>query len=820
VAAERPRWRHPKILFLVFLSLASLAFVSLRRLGGTTHSVLEDAYHSIGIFTANGSWAFDPNNHVNALFKFLATVTPVVTFIGFVELLTGGVIPALVRQRSLLRLRLGVTGCIVCGLTPQGLIFARAVARSGTLVFILDDAPEEALADVSARDRIPVLPVRILDRPRLAHRLFQQCDLFSFLPSTDRQVDFVAHLDARLRGPTDRSFWFLLQERGLAQRLDGYLRFTASASTLRPRFFDIDALVARQVLGRHPLDVLADAADHRQIHMAVVGFGSLGRAIVKEAARLVVTLPSLDGVLLRVTIIDRDAGHAAAALEAEDPQIRQLLELATVTLTLQPAGMTAAQLELLPDHVTAWFVTVGDPELAFATSVSLRNWLLEPPLSLGETWRQAHACVPIMIRIRDWEGLGRLIRSNVDWPEEGARSPELPDGIFGFGCEADILDPAFIMSAARETGARVLHQSYRLAGAEARQLSGRPEDVRAAERDWRELASDLRDLNLYGFDHIALKARAIGHRVVQSAPAKTRQSAATRTLPGTPAQAYPSIPAGVMPAMKLLSRLEHQRYVAERVACGWRQASTRCDQLRLHPALVDWSALPASEQVLDEKHVQSMFHALAASGQRMLPSLCIAVAGSAEPLSSEANGQMEAALIALVQANAQTAPVLLTTAAPGAGLAAAEAARRVGIPWIAVLPLPFELYREDFTPADRHRLQALIAFAERYVELPLRFGRASDLTRGHAENRERRRRQYVFASAFMVERAQALLTIGDSEAVALSRAWWSGEQPIDPAYRTRCAFMPPPASRLPLIEVEGRMFFFEKKNQKTFTSLG
>ncbi len=808
--SERPRWRHPKILFLVFLSLASLAFLSLRRLGGTTHSVLEDAYHSIGIFTANGSWAFDPNNHVNTLFKFLATVTPVVTFIGFVELLTGGVIPALVRQRSLARLRLGAAGYIVCGLTARGLIFARAVARSGTLVFILDDAPEEALADISARDRIPVLPLRILDRPRLAHRLFQQCDLFSFLPSTDRQVDFVAHLDARLRGPTDRSFWFLLQERGLAQRLDGYLRFTASASTLRPRFFDIDALVARQVLSRHPLDVLADAADHRQIHIAAVGFGSLGRAIVKEAARLMVTRPSLDGVLLRVTIIDRDAEHAAAALEAEDPQIRQLLELGTVTLTLQPAGMTASQLESLPDHVTAWFVTVGDPELAFATAVSLRSWLLEPPPPLGddpasgESWRQAHACVPIMIRIRDWEGLGRLIRSNVDWPEAGARTPELPDGIFGFGCESDILDPAFIMSAARETGARVLHQSYRAAGAEARLLSGRPEDVRAAERDWRELASDLRDLNLYGFDHIALKARAIGHRIV----------------PAAVAQADPGIPASVMSAMPLLSRLEHQRYVAERVASGWRQASTRCDQLRLHPALVDWSALPASEQVLDEKHVQSMFLALAASGQRMLPSLCIAVAGGDEPLAAEAARQLEAALTALVQANAQAAPVLLTTAAPGAGLAAAAAARRLGIPWIAVLPLPFELYREDFSPADRHRLQALIAYAERYVELPLRFGRASDLTRGHADTLERRRRQYRLASAFMVERAHALVTVGDSDAVVLSRAWWSGAQPIDPSYRTRCAFLPPPGSRFPLIEVEGRMFFFEKKNQRTFTSLG
>ena len=774
MAAEATRWRRPTTLFLLFVSLAGLAFISLRRFGGTTGSLLEDAYHSIGIFTANGSWAFDPSKNVNTLFKVLATVTPVVTFIGFVDLLTGGVLPFIIRHLTIARLRMGARGTVICGLNEQGLEFAKSVRAAGTLVVILDDASQSGLVELSQRRRSPVLPLKTLQNRRLGALLFRQCDLFSFLPSTDQQIDLVARIDTRISQPTDRSFWFLVHERGLAQRLDSYLRFTARHSVLRPRFFDIDALAARHVLATHPLDVLADAADQRQIHIAILGFGALGRAIVKEAARSVITLPSLAGVKLKVSVIDIDAPHAAAALEAEDPQIGQLLELETISLTLPPAGLLATQLHLLPTDVTAYFVAVGNAELAFATAVSLRHWLLEPPSFFGEGWRRTHPCAPIMIRVRNWEGLGRLVRSNVDWPDQALRAPEQPDGIFGFGVSRDVLDPAFIMPPARETGARVLHQSYRNAGEARRLRSGQAEAARVAERAWRELATDLKDLNLYGYDHIPMKARAIGHRIV----------------PGTSSAA---MPATALPSLLALSQLEHCRYSAERAAGGWRHARTRSDELRLHPALVAWADLPHSEQLLDENHVQSMFLALSASGQGMQPAFCIAVIGGRQP---SANGALAAALTHLLQAEPDSAPVILTALAPGAGMEAAEAAHALKIPWVAALPLPFELYGADFPPAERRQLQGLISFAERYVELPLRFGKASDLAGQDSENLLRRGQQYALATAFILERAHALVVVGDpDEATRDALAWWQDPQAMPDTYRSSSVFMPRPQCR-------------------------
>jgi hypothetical protein len=260
----------------------------------------------------------------------------------------------------------------------------------------------------------------------------------------------------------------------------------------------------------------------------------------------------------------------------------------------------------------------------------------------------------------------------------------------------------------------------------------------------------------------------------------------------TPAE----IPTTLVPFLPSLSKLEHRRYMAERIAGGWRYATTRCDELKLHPALVDWSDLPEAEQSLDEDQVRAMVTALRHSGLRLLPGRVIGVVGADHPGPIDAT-RLRETLRAAVQASPDHVPTLLTTMSPGLGLEAAAAAHRLGLAWTALLPLPFELYRDDFTPEDRRQLQQLIAYAESYVEMPLRFGRASDLTRGHPENHARRADQYAFADAFIVERAHILLTHPAHGSPATE--WWAGGTAIPDRYRTRAAFLPKPASRQPEI---------------------
>jgi hypothetical protein len=109
-----------------------------------------------------------------------------------------------------------------------------------------------------------------------------------------------------------------------------------------------------------------------------------------------------------------------------------------------------------------------------------------------------------------------------------------------------------------------------------------------------------------------------------------------------------------------------------------------------------------------------------------------------------------------------------------------EEAKVLGIPWIVVLPLPYELYGEDFSDdAEGPRqpgvkswdetFRALVAEAEYYFELPLIAGRASAMSRPQKNPmtevaRKLRAAQYDLAGRVIVERSDTLLAVWDGEA--------------------------------------------------------
>ena len=121
-----------------------------------------------------------------------------------------------------------------------------------------------------------------------------------------------------------------------------------------------------------------------------------------------------------------------------------------------------------------------------------------------------------------------------------------------------------------------------------------------------------------------------------------------------------------------------------------------------------------------------------------------------------------------------------------------------------MLPLPFEVYGRDFAPVERRRLQALISFAERYLELPLRFGNVSDLAGQGAGNLARRAQQYALAAAFMIERAHALVVVGDPDsATDEALSWWRDAQAMPEMFRSASVFMPRPHCRREPVFVAG-----------------
>jgi hypothetical protein len=143
-------------------------------------------------------------------------------------------------------------------------------------------------------------------------------------------------------------------------------------------------------------------------------------------------------------------------------------------------------------------------------------------------------------------------------------------------------------SPAHEILARRIHEEY----VRARREAG--DDVPYAV-GWEELPERVREYNRTSVDHIAVKLARIGCRIVPSALAPRHEAVLSEQ------------------EIELMAELEHERWVAERLAGGW-TLGPRDDEAMVHPMLVPYAELPESEKEKDREVVRAIPALLASAG--------------------------------------------------------------------------------------------------------------------------------------------------------------------------------------------------------------
>ena len=103
---------------------------------------------------------------------------------------------------------------------------------------------------------------------------------------------------------------------------------------------------------------------------------------------------------------------------------------------------------------------------------------------------------------------------------------------------------------------------------------------------WMLLPRNLREANRRSAEHLWVKLRAVGW--TKEFPALPTSQEATDMLAGN---------------QELLSRMEKQRWNADRRMNGWVYGPTRDDKQRIHHLLVPWEQLDAEQQSKDTSNV-------------------------------------------------------------------------------------------------------------------------------------------------------------------------------------------------------------------------
>jgi hypothetical protein len=138
-----------------------------------------------------------------------------------------------------------------------------------------------------------------------------------------------------------------------------------------------------------------------------------------------------------------------------------------------------------------------------------------------------------------------------------------------------------------------LHAQFQAAA--KNQAAGSP----AALQAWDELSENMREANRAAAEHAPILFAAAGFRIVPAQP-----SIATATL--TPEE------------IERLARVEHRRWVADRIDRGWRYAVIRDNVKMLHPLLVPYDDLSEEDKQKDRNNVNTLLAIFSKQGMAVV----------------------------------------------------------------------------------------------------------------------------------------------------------------------------------------------------------
>jgi len=721
--------RRAVVIVLLFLAVLGLALVGQYREdpAGFAEDPSQRIYRAIQLFALEGDWTHAlaaPSLEIQ-LARFLA---PLVTVASVVLVFARGAWVAMTNVRA----RFARDHVVLVGLNALGWSFARSCREAGLRAVAIERNEANPYVERCRGLGVPVVvgdalasqTLRRAGVPRASH-------LVTFVRDDGTNVELTLHVKSLSRSLSGFRVVPLrvrchLANVQLADRLEQYPKFFLDPHLAEISFFNVHGLAVRKLLKQQPLEVHADAL-RRPVNVVVLGATPLAEQVVLQIAR---TAHYADLELPRIAVCAENVAAERSRFERVYPGLGAAARVSFVEWPLVPDGFESREAQLPVADATAYVVCLEDDSQALSLALALRRATL---LGLGLN-------APVMVAMERSDGLARLLESELG-------TPEIPDGLYPFGMLDEIVSADTIVDERFDRLAQAFHENY----LETAVVAG-GDTTKRSQVPWASLPEEYRSGNRLAADHLDAKLRAVGGREDDVAEGRGGSfELSTQEL-------------------DRLARMERNRFVAVRRSTGWRAGAMRSDFARIDDELVadharsyDVAAVKEIPAILTQRLRRTLRReiVIGVTGHRLhrLPNHGDASFSSA----------VDATLDHIAALHPYAAFAVMSSLAEGADRLIARAAMdRLDARLFVPLPLPYELYAQDFgdsSALDHETSLAefhdLLGRADAYVELPLEFGTWLDLARRDEPGAAARACQYALAGAYVVQRSHELIAVWD-----------------------------------------------------------
>lgn len=324
------------------------------------------------------------------------------------------------------------------------------------------------------------------------------------------------------------------------------------------KIFNIYENCARCLFYEFEIDKLVDTkTDGVQVHLLVIGFGEMGESVVLQAVR---QAHYANEKKVRITIIDRNIEELKTQFEYRYPAIHDVCDIQYEALDIKNIKIFNDKLYSIENEhpITAIIICFNDKNLSIMCALTL-------PIILKDRK------IDIRVELEENEVIFKYFETY----------PIKSFGLFKKSCSREI-----ILNETLDLLSREYHEYYRKKELNKLERQGKKfEDLSKKEQislsPWDQLPVDLKNSNRQLVDHTFIKLRAIDCDIV---PVKGKIHSEFVFKPEE---------------LELLARIEHNRWVTERLLSGWTYGETKDVKNKKSPFIKPFDKLTSEEQRKD-----------------------------------------------------------------------------------------------------------------------------------------------------------------------------------------------------------------------------